>query len=189
MGAQQLVVRQRLDSDLDALSTVLRTVHALDGYPVEGVSDPLGWLVSSRMLGAWVSVADCGPVGHVMLTTPSHADAAVTIMLDRLGGSADDVAVLERLFVAPEHRGRHAARQLIAAAMAFADAQGRRAVLEVMDKDRAAIRLYEALGWRSMGPLRHVHSGGRSEPGAAYVAPARPHGGESQYGGLEGDAR
>ncbi len=187
MVAQQLVVRQRIDSDLGALSRVLTTVHLLDGYPVEGVSDPLGWLVSSTMLGAWVAVADCGPVGHIMLTTPSHGDAAVAMLLDRHGGSADDVAVLERLFVAPEHRRRHAARQLMAAAMAFAEARGRRAVLEVMDKDRAAVRLYEALGWRSMGPLRHVHSGGRSEAGAAYAAPTARQ--EPNRPALKGDAQ
>lgn len=168
----QALIRPRTDSDLHALATVLAEVHQLDGYPVEGVGDPWGWLVSSHMLGAWVAALDDAPVGHVMLTSPSAADDAVSMWVERHNGSVDDAAVVGRLFVAPAARGHHIGRQLMAAATACADDRGRRPVLDVMDKDTAAIRLYKSLGWQPMGALRHHHSDGRVEPATAYVAPS-----------------
>ena len=169
--SDQLVIRPRRDADIPALARVLAEVHSLDGYPVEGVADAEAWLVSSQMLAAWAAVLGRGLVGQVMLMGPSAGDDAANIWMGRHG--AGDVAVVGRLFVAPRARGRHAGRKLMEAAASHAEELGRRAVLDVMDKDTAAIRLYERLGWRPIGSFRHSHSRGQGEPATAYEAPSR----------------
>jgi ribosomal protein S18 acetylase RimI-like enzyme len=42
---------------------------------------------------------------------------------------------------------------------------------DVMLKDQAAIRLYEATGCKRLGIIDHHHSDGKTEPAAVYVAP------------------
>lgn len=43
-----------------------------------------------------------------------------------------------------------------------------------MEKDRAAIRLYERLGAKRIGSITHHHSDGLREPAAVYVAAPLP---------------
>lgn len=61
---------------------------------------------------------------------------------------------------------------LTQAATLHAQALGRRAVLDVMDKDRAAITTYQHLGWIRIGTVAHAHGDGLTEPATAYVSPA-----------------
>jgi ribosomal protein S18 acetylase RimI-like enzyme len=171
-----LVVRPRRDSDLGVLAGVLVEVHAVDGYPVEGVDDPGAWLRSDHELGAWVAEADGIPVGHVALTEPGPGDTAAELWTRLENIPTDAVAVLGRLFVSPAARGQHLGAKLATAATEHAHRLGRRAVLDVMAKDVAAIHTYEALGWQLLGRFKHHFSHGRSVPALGYASPGPGHG-------------
>jgi GNAT superfamily N-acetyltransferase len=165
------VIRPRREDDLAALADVLIRVHERDGYPVEGATDPLAWLRSDHQLGAWTADLDGRPVGHVLLTTATAADSAAGLWTERTGADPETIAVLGRLFVDPDARGRHLGRRLTAAAVRTATQVGRRTVLDVMAKDVAAIRTYEALGWTRLGPTQHALNDGRQIPALGYVSP------------------
>ncbi len=167
-----VTIRPRQDHDIPALAAALVQVHALDGYPVEGVDDPEAWLHLENMLGAWTAEVDGHPVGHVALTEPGPGDDAARIWHEQTGAPLDTLAVLGRLFVTPAGRGHALGRQLTQAATDAAQAIGRRAVLDVMNKDTAAIHTYEALGWTHIADIEHRHHGNQTEPGRAYAAPA-----------------
>ncbi|MGL5829701.1 MAG: GNAT family N-acetyltransferase [Angustibacter sp.] len=163
-------IRPRTDDDLPALAAALVEVHAIDGYPVEGVDDPLAWLDLPNAIGAWTAELDGEPVGHVALTEPGPGDEASRQFVELHG--PQPTAVLGRLFVSPAARGQGLAEQLTRTAMTAAADAGRRAVLDVMQKDHAAIRLYERLGWSRLGTFEHRHGEGLAEPGLA-LATAR----------------
>ena len=56
--------------------------------------------------------------------------------------------------------------------MEYADEQGLRLVLDVMAKDTAAMRLYEALGWQRIGVSKHTYGDGQQTDAICYVSPA-----------------
>jgi GNAT superfamily N-acetyltransferase len=148
------VIRCRIESDLPQAAAGLVTVHASDGYPVEGVSEPERWLTPAGMLRAWVAEIGGDVVGHVAVSRPD-GEEAVDLWLRRSGSDTAAVAVLARLFVVPEARGQAVGAALTHAATAYAEAQGLRLVLDVMAKDTAAIRLYTGLGWTELGTAVH----------------------------------
>jgi ribosomal protein S18 acetylase RimI-like enzyme len=165
-------IRMRQDADLPALAQVLIEVHAHGGYPVEGVADPVNWLRIERLLGAWVAESGGKLVGQVGLASPSRGDEAVDLWIELSGSEIDSVAVLGRLFVSPHARGQRLGQRLTDVAMEHARRLGKRAVLDVMAKDVAAIRTYENLGWERLGPIRHSYGEAEIEPAFAYVSPA-----------------
>jgi GNAT superfamily N-acetyltransferase len=167
----RLRIKQRKASDLHELGKVLVRVHQLDGYPVEGVTDPEGWLTPRREIAAWMALLDDRPIGQVSLTEATMDDDAVQVWVNESHGSLDDVAVVVRLFVDPAHRGQGAAQELMRAAHEYAASTGKRLIFDVMLKDQSAIRLYEALGCQRLGLIRHHHGDGLIEPAAVYVAP------------------
>lgn len=167
----EATIRPRRDDDLNTLARVLVAVHERDGYPVEGVADPHAWLALSSPLGAWVAEIDGQPVAHVALTEPGPGDEAARMWCEQENVSPDDVAVLGRLFVSPTARGHRLGSRLTQTATHAAQEQGRRAVLDVMLKDVAAIAVYKALGWRSPGMTQHHHSSGEREAAQAFVGP------------------
>jgi ribosomal protein S18 acetylase RimI-like enzyme len=162
----RVTVRPRLAEDLAGLASLLIAVHAKDGYPVEGVSDAEAWLESPLMLGAWSALVGPALAGHVMLSEPGDDDAS-QLWMQRHHRQAGMVAVVGRLFVGPAQRGHGAGRALMEAAMTHATGMGRAAVLDVMDKDRDAIELYERLGWQRLGSFEHRYGGG-VEPATAF---------------------
>lgn len=164
-----VTVRVRSDIDLPAAAAVLEAVYESDGYPVEGVADPIAWLTGAGLLQAWVADRDGVTVGHVALSRPDPGDAAATLWA--ADHPADAVGVLGRLFVSPRSRGTGAAQQLLAAAEAFARGHGLRLTLDVMAKDVAAVRLYERYGWRRIGETQHDDGTGRLIPALCYVGP------------------
>jgi GNAT superfamily N-acetyltransferase len=166
------VIRPRRPDDLDPLADVLVRVHALDGYPVEGVEHPRAWLTPPRQLAAWTALLSDTPIGHIALVKATRNDDAAAMWLRHAPGSElDSVALPVRLFVDPEHRHLGAGTQLMAAVMQYAHAHALVLVFDVMLKDRAAIRLYETLGCCPLGAIEHRHSDGLVEPAAVYVAP------------------
>lgn len=162
-------IRPRRDEDLDELARILVEVHRQDGYPVEGVDDPYAWLRLESPLGAWVAELDGKVVGHVALSEPSPHDDAPRIWAEQTGKSVDRTAVLGRLFLAPTARGHAIGSRLTRTASDTATQLGRTAVLDVMHKDSAAIRLYEQLAWSRIGETWHTYRPGSREPAYTYA--------------------
>lgn len=165
------VIRRREARDLDETARVLTAVHKSDGYPVEGVEDPQGWLSPGRFLAAWVAELDGHVVGHVAVNSPQSGDEVARLWSEKSGANSSQVAVLARLFVASDARKGSAGKRLVDAAVSYARANNLRLVLEVLTKDAAAIRLYERLGWQRFGETVHTSSGERFDA-ACFVAPA-----------------
>jgi ribosomal protein S18 acetylase RimI-like enzyme len=169
---QTTQVRRRTDADVSACAELLREVYALDGYPVEGVDDAEGWMYPVGLIAAWVAVEASGEVlGHAAVCEPNDDDAAVPMLIDRAGGSKSDIVVLARLFVGPAARGRGLGRSLANAALDYAREKRLRAVFDVMEKDRNAIRIYEQMGCVLLGHTSHQIAGGRTVPALCYAAP------------------
>jgi GNAT superfamily N-acetyltransferase len=167
-------VRPRERRDLDALAEVLVRVHAVDGYPVEGVADPHSWLHPARELGSWTAELGGKPVGHISLVAADASDDAAAVWHSTTHGDLDRIAIPVRLFVDPDHRGHGAASRLMSAASAYATHQGRVLVFDVMEKDKIAIRLYEMMGCTRIGTIQHDAGDGTTHAAAVYLAPAGP---------------
>ena len=167
-----LTIRPRRDEDLPALAAVLVRVHALDGYPVEGVADPEGWLRHPNELQSWTAVDDDRPIGQITLTRAVSDDDAARVWQEHTAGDVDRLAIPVRLFIDPDHRRGGAGRLLMEAAVEFAQARQLAIAFDVMLKDRAAIRLYERLGAERIGGLSHQYGDGLAEPAAIYLVPS-----------------
>jgi len=144
------VIRARQDDDLDICVALLAEVHAADRYPLYWPADPRGWLTPPGLLGSWVAANDHALVGHVVLCG-ADGDASASVWCAACGLPAERLALVSRLFVAPRARGRALGATLLNIASAAASAGGRRAALEVLDHDRAALGLYERAGWQRAG--------------------------------------
>lgn len=166
-----VTVRERRDGDLDEAAAALVAVHDSDGYPVEGVADPTSWLTGGPVLRAWVADLNGKIVGHVSVSSPQIDDAAAQLWSESSESRECGVAVLGRLFVIASARGFSVGERLIQAATKYADELGVRLVLDVMSKDKAAIRLYERLGWKRIGAVSHEAGHGEAVPAVCYIAP------------------
>ncbi|PUB28589.1 acetyltransferase (GNAT) family protein [Promicromonospora sp. AC04] len=166
-----LTIRPRHDEDLPALAAALVRVHAQDGYPVEGVADPEGWLRHPNELQSWTATNDTHPIGQVTLSRAVPDDDAARAWQEQTGGDIDRLAIPVRLFVDPDHRGSGAGRLLMEAVVNYARSRGLAIAFDVMLKDRAAIRLYERLGAVRIADLTHHYGDGLTEPAAVYVVP------------------
>jgi ribosomal protein S18 acetylase RimI-like enzyme len=166
-----VVVRERKAADLPAAAAALVEVHRTDGYPVEGVADPIGWLTTTGQIRAWVAELDAQVVGHVAISEPQPDDAAAQLWASQRHGSDDPIAVLGRLFVSPTARGHAVGRRLVEAVQTSARVEGLQLVLDVMAKDSAAIALYERLGWRRIGTTNHDDGRGNTIPAYCFASP------------------
>ncbi|MFJ6460000.1 GNAT family N-acetyltransferase [Streptomyces sp. NPDC091387] len=167
----EVVVRPRTSADIPRAASALVAVHAVDGYPVEGVDHPQEWLTATEALQAWVAVADGDVVGHVSVNRPA-GEGAVALWKQRAGADETKVGVLARLFVLPDARKRSVGERLVRAAQAYGDRHGLRLVLDVMVKDSSAIRLYRRLGWEEIGRIVHPLEDGEGVEAVALVSPA-----------------
>lgn len=170
MSAKTIHVRSRTTGDLEACGAILRRVHELDGYPVEGVTDTDAWLNPTTLTKAWVATLDHRIVGHVLLASPTEDDDAARLWQEQSGTPMAAMTVLGRLFVDPLARGNDAGSLLMNAALQHATTHHLTAVLDVMEKDDAAIHLYERAGWRPIGEARHTFGANRSVRALCYVA-------------------
>jgi GNAT superfamily N-acetyltransferase len=162
-------IRPRREEDLPRLASILVRVHAADGYPVEGVADPEAWLRHPQELQSWTAAHDDEPIGQVSLTRAQPEDDAAVAWREYAGGDVDRLAVAARLFVDPAHRGSGAGRLLMETARDFARSNGFAIALDVVLKDRAAIRLYERLGAERISDINHRYGDGLTAAGAVYV--------------------
>lgn len=168
--SQSVSIRPRTAADLDPCAHLLVRVHERDGYPVEGVTDPISWLIPTALIRAWVADFNDTPVGHVAISQPQPDDDAVRCAQEH-GVRADTIAVLGRLFVDPDARGQRIGYHLARAAMEDAVRHQMRLVLDVMIKDAAAIHLYESLGWQHTGDVIHHYGDGLTTQARCYLAP------------------
>lgn len=164
-------IRPTVSADLDHLAAILVDVHETDGYPVEGVSNPREWLQLPDPIGQWTALLDDEPVGHVALIRPQSDDGAPALLADRDGVPFSQIGLLARLFVAPSARRHSLAKQLVRVVDAEARSLGLHLALDVMNKDHAAIALYETLGWTTLGTFRHAHGTGQTTEARAFAAP------------------
>lgn len=167
-------IRHRSPEDLSACASVLARVYHKDGYPVQGVSHAVEFLSNSSTLCAWaaVSVSDGAIIGHVAMSSAAEKDDVAVKLWRQLHDRIDDIAVLERLFVDPEARGRGVADALMQAVVEDCRARGLRVVLFALEKDQGAMRLYEKVGWARFGTQRYCYGDGESMEAVCYVSPA-----------------
>lgn len=166
----ELLVRPRQDADIPACAQALVATHAIDGYPVEGVADPEAWLRPEGLIKAWVGELHGQVVGHALITEPGPGDAAAVMWL--ANHPEERLAVGGRLFVHPHGRGHGLGLKLMEAAGKYCAEAGYRVVLDVMEKDQAAIELYERLGLQRIGTTEHPDGHGNLIPAVCYVSPA-----------------
>lgn len=169
----RIEIRPTVPGDLDALSAALKQVHRTDGYPVEGVSDPKGWLHLPAALGQWTALLEGEPVGHVGMVPAVPDDVPPSILAEIEGVSLAETAVLARLFVAPSARGQALGGELIRVVEQEAQSMNLRLTLEVLTKDRSAIALYEKRGWTILSTFDHEYGNGCRMPAIGMVAPRK----------------
>jgi ribosomal protein S18 acetylase RimI-like enzyme len=166
-----LIIRPRQDADLESAGTALVDVHGTDGYPVEGVADPVAWLQPNGLISSWIAELDGQIVGHVAISEPQPGDDAVRLWLEQSDDTIDNVAVIGRLFVTKAARRKAIGEKLARAVVTDPEVRGKRLVLDVMEKDQDAIRLYERLGLRKIGTATHKFGEGQTITAYCYVVP------------------
>jgi GNAT superfamily N-acetyltransferase len=142
-----MTIRAREKGDVTGCVAALRQVHQVSGYPSGWPQDPGGWLTPARQVAAWVAEHDGLITGHVALVRGVRAEC----LLRATGRTADQLAGIVRLFVAPAARRQGLARTLLETATADARSRGLQPVLDVVADSRPAIALYERSGWKLAG--------------------------------------
>lgn len=166
----ETAVRPIEDADVPGAAAALVEVHATDGYPVEGVDHPEAWITPPGVVKAWV--ADRGGVlGHIAIMK-AQGEKAVALWQKQSGEDEARIGVLARLFVLRSARKHAVGESLMRAAMKYAEGNSLRLVLDVMEKDTSAIRLYERLGWHFIGEATHRYGADQQIPAKCYVWPA-----------------
>lgn len=145
-----MLIRARTPADDDACVALMRRTHEQDGYPRYWPAKPAGFLRAARETDAWVALLDDRVVGQVALHDAA-GEPVVELAQRATGLEPEGLAVLARLLVDPDVRGRGVARALVQTAVARAHATGRRPVLDVLEETPAPIGLYESEGWRRLG--------------------------------------
>jgi ribosomal protein S18 acetylase RimI-like enzyme len=134
---QVIRIRNREAADIDLCVEALAAVHQTSGYPTNWPVDPARWLTPPGTIEAWTAEASEMPIaGHMVLRQlPDHP-------------TGEGAVEVSRLFVIPAARRQGIARALLQKAMNWAAANELDLMLEVTDHLRAAIALYERLGFR-----------------------------------------
>ncbi|GAA2227788.1 GNAT family N-acetyltransferase [Promicromonospora sukumoe] len=163
-----VTIRPRRGEDIPALATILVRVYERDGYPVEGVAHPEGWLRHDHELQSWTALEGTMPIGQITLTRATACDDAARAWHDHTGGEVAGLAIPSRLFVDSDHRGSGAGRLLMETTIRCAQARQLAVAFDVMLKDRGAIRLYERLGARRISTITHRYGDGQSQIAAVF---------------------
>lgn len=155
-----VVVRPRTIGDLPAVVDALTLVARSDGYPSRWPEDPVSWLRTSDLHGAWVADRRGEMLGHIILRR-ALSQVPVRMWCSASGEDPASCAVISRLFVVPHARCLGIGRSLVEAAWTAASDMELRPVLDVVDANQDAIRLYRRLGWTHVGAYeeRFTHEG------------------------------
>jgi GNAT superfamily N-acetyltransferase len=151
-------IRARADADRDGLVAALRLVATHDAYPGRWPPDPAAWLYTVDVLAAWVAEWEGWVAGHISLRR-AGGQMPVRLWCDRSGRDPSGCALIGRLFVTPVARGLGLGTGLLTAACVEAAGRGLHPVLDVVDTNRAAVRLYQRLGWVHLGSYQDNFGG------------------------------
>jgi ribosomal protein S18 acetylase RimI-like enzyme len=165
-----IVVRPRVDADVDELVRIAARVQQSDGYPGRRPRDLRSFLYSADSLLAWVAQDGSAIAGHVAI----HRESLPVVMAraaDALHCDAGELAVVARLIVDPDRRRTGIGRALLKTAAAAARLQGLHPILDVATHYDAAIALYRSCGWRNVGKVTMVFADGFELQSYVYVAP------------------
>ena len=167
--APPVEIRSRQEIDLVKLGEIMRRVYEQDRYPVEGVENTDEILRTSASALSWVAHLAGQVIGQISLI-PAFDDVKLCrVLAEQNGIETDGLAFISRLFIDPNYRKCGAGRTLVQTALSYAKSQESKVALEVMQKDKGAIRLYESMGARRLRDIEHVHSGGAREPASVYA--------------------
>ncbi|KAF2210579.1 hypothetical protein CERZMDRAFT_85912 [Cercospora zeae-maydis SCOH1-5] len=164
-------IRNREHNDLPACVRVLERVYAQDRYPVQGTAQAESFLSNQDIHPAWVAAVDDKIVGHVAIGKAKTSDVSVALWRETHQQDIA-IAVLERLFVDPDHRGSGVAAKLMQAAVAWSAKEELRLVLFALAKDVGAAKLYERLGWVQFGTATYRYGDGQEMDAWCYVSPS-----------------
>ena len=165
-----MVIRPRVDADIDQCVRIAAIVQENDGYPGRRPRDLRAFLDSSDALSAWVAEYDGTIAGHVAV----HGESMPVVMARAaasLNREPSELAVVARLIVDPAKRRLGIGRALLEAGAGAARRQGRHPVLDVATHYEAAIALYDSCGWRNAGEVTMVFHDGIELQSYVYVAP------------------
>ena len=147
-----MLVRERIEADLDECVRLAHVVHELDRYPMFLPIDLRGFISAPDALVAWVAEDDGEVIGHVALR-PSSSAAVLAMAGEALRVPPDRLGVVARLLVSPERRRQGVARFLLEVACEEAHSRGLWPILDVVTYQQAAIALYEKCGWTRAGQV------------------------------------
>jgi ribosomal protein S18 acetylase RimI-like enzyme len=168
-----VVIRPRLDADIDQCVRIAAAVQENDGYPGRRPRNLRAFLTTSDGLSAWVADDNGRIAGHVAVHRESlpvvMAKAAAYVNLE-----PDQLAVVARLIVDPEMRRLGVGRALLEAGADAARRHGRHPILDVATHYEAAIALYDSCSWRNAGEVTMVFGDGTELQSFVYVAPPAP---------------
>jgi GNAT superfamily N-acetyltransferase len=153
LSQSDLLIRPRRDDDLEKTVSVLAAVHASDGYPELWPSNPSRWLTPATLIAAWVAERAGDLIGHTVLCT-AYGNAAAELWSEGTGLAVEQLGVVAKLFVVTPSRRHRLGERLLETACEEAQRRGLQPVLDVLDRNRAAIGLYERLGWRRLGAVK-----------------------------------
>ncbi|KAH8777579.1 acyl-CoA N-acyltransferase [Diaporthe sp. PMI_573] len=181
----EVELRQRKPSDIPILFDVLKAVYAEKDYPVDGPScfDALLNPPPDEVLHTITAVlrptdpdgdVDQPIVGHAMIMSPTAGGGLSLASKMHLegGGTMENHAVLSRFFVSPAAQARGIGAKMLEEAVAWARRQGKRLVLEVLEKDEGAVRLYDRARWVRVGEDVFTSKWGTGYNAMAYLGPA-----------------
>lgn len=140
-------LRRRRPRDLAACARLLRVVHYESRYPYEWPREPRAWL-DDDVLDAWVVERQDEILGHVSVSRLGHDTVSAYRWREMTGHEPTRLAAVGRLFVRPKARRQGLGSALLDTAVSDIQDRGLLPVLEVVDCNRDAVRLYEDRGWR-----------------------------------------
>jgi ribosomal protein S18 acetylase RimI-like enzyme len=141
-----ICIRQRQPSDIPELISILTSVHNLTSYPVDGPSSFPARFDSKHSIRTIVALHDSNLAGHAELQTTNSLNPKVVELLTQRA-PIDTYVALSTLFVDPKLQGKGVGARLMQHLLEWSREQGKKVVLIVLEKDQAAIRMYEKIGF------------------------------------------
>jgi GNAT superfamily N-acetyltransferase len=165
-----LTIRPRDSADIPTLISILTDIYNLTKYPVDGPPSFPARFSASNALTSIVALHDGTLAGHAELQdTTGLNPVAVKSLISN--GPLDSFAALVSLFVDPKMQGKGIGARLVEETLAWGRAHGKRLVLVVLDKDPAAIRLYEGMKWERQVEYTYENVQGVKFKAYLYLAP------------------